>query len=130
MVLATTGGSGPTAATWPPAIDTVFDGAKIRVRAQLPEIDPAADVDIELENGVLTISGERRHESKVERNGIVRTDRSYGSFARSIGVPDGVEAEHVRATYDKGILEVVIALPATQAKKVKVEVATRSEPEE
>jgi HSP20 family protein len=112
---------------WAPAIDAFVEGEELHVRAELPGIDPDADVDIELDNGVLTISGERKHEAKHEGNGWFRSEMSYGRFERRIGLPDGVDAEHVRATYDKGILEVTVPLPAKKATKVKVDVGTQKE---
>jgi HSP20 family protein len=121
-------GSSLTARTgWAPAIDAFVDGEELHVRAELPGIDPNSDVDIELDSGVLTISGERKQSTKQEGNGWFRSEMSYGRFERRIGLPEGVDAEHVSASYDKGILEIVVPLPAKKATKVKVDVGTVKE---
>src|SRR5690349_17675149 len=91
---------------WAPAVDTFVDGEELHVRAELPGIDPETDVDIEVASGVLTIAGERKQSTKQEGQGFIRSEMSYGRFERRIGLPDGIDAEHVRATYDKGILDV------------------------
>lgn len=94
--------------------DRMEDGHYV-VRAELPGVDPAKDVDITVSNGQLTIKAERS-ETK-ETNG--RSEFSYGSFVRSITLPAGANEEDIRATYDKGILSVSVAVsePATPAEK-------------
>ncbi|MCQ4083884.1 Hsp20/alpha crystallin family protein [Streptomyces sp. RB6PN25] len=77
------------------------DGTYV-VRAELPGIDPAKDVEITFEHGVLTISAERTEEEKDKR----RCEFHYGSFTRSIPLPDGIKEEDITAHYDKGILTV------------------------
>jgi HSP20 family protein len=96
------------------------------VRAELPGVDPEKDIDISFQDGVLTIRGERKLEEKTERDDFYRVESSYGSFQRSIPLPDGVKAEDVRATYENGILEVVIpkAGELTSAKKIPIAVGS------
>jgi HSP20 family protein len=70
-------------------------------------ICPASDeVNLEIENGVLTVSGERKTEHEDTREGYHRVERSYGRFSRSLALPEGVDAEQVQAEFDKGVLGV------------------------
>ncbi len=85
------------------------------VRAELPGIDPAKDVDITVCDNQLTIKAERSE--KKESNG--RSEFSYGSFLRAIQLPSGADSDNVKATYDKGILTVDVALPKGSAPEVK-----------
>jgi HSP20 family protein len=110
------------ATQWSPALDAFIEGEQLHVRLELPGIDPAKDVDIEVENGVLHVRGERKQESTGEGNGWFRREMSYGSFERRIGLPEGVDAENVQASYDAGILDITIPLPAKVKSKVKVSV--------
>jgi HSP20 family protein len=80
-------------------------------------------VDIEVSNGILRVSGERKQEEKHEGNGWYRREMHYGSFERRIALPDGADAPQVRATYDAGVLDIAIPVPAKAATTVKVEVA-------
>jgi HSP20 family protein len=104
--------------------DEMQDGHYL-VRAELPGIDPDKDIDITVCNGELTIKAERSE--KKEANG--RSEFSYGSFTRSITLPQGANEENIKATYDKGILTVDVALPqeaaaAAAEKHIKVETAS------
>lgn len=76
------------------------------LRAELPGIDPDRDVEITLSNGILTIRAERREEQKEQH----RTEFRYGSFTRSISLPPEADENDVKATYDKGILEVSVKI--------------------
>lgn len=86
--------------------DEIEDGHYV-VRAELPGLDPAKDVDITVHDGVLTIRAERSE--KKESKG--RSEFSYGSFVRSVTLPAGAEEDDVQARYDKGILTVSVAVP-------------------
>jgi len=77
------------------------------VRAELPGMDPDKDIQITVENGRLTIHAERREEHKEGH----RSEFRYGSFARSVTLPDQADTEHITATYDQGILEVSVPVP-------------------
>ena len=98
--------------------DEMKDGS-YEVRAELPGIDPAKDVDITVRDGRLTIKAERTE--KKESNG--RSEFSYGSFVRSVSLPQGADEDAIKATYDKGILTVSVPVSETQpaAKHVAVE---------
>jgi HSP20 family protein len=112
---------------WAPPLDAFVEGEELHVRLELPGIDPDADVDIEVENGVLHVSGERKSEQKTEGNGWFRREMTYGRFDRRVGLPDGVEAESVQASYDAGILDITIPLPTKPKTKVKVDVGTQKQ---
>ena len=101
---------------WTPAIDVVRDNGNIVVRADIPGIKPE-EVKIEVEDDILTVSGEHR-ESKVEKDKrYVRRERRYGSFSRSMTLPKGVTAKDIKARTHNGVIEVTIPLP----KEVKKE---------
>jgi len=94
--------------TWVPAVDVFHRDKDLVVRAELPGVDPERDVEIMVQNGVLRIRGERRHEDRTEENGISRYESSYGTFERSVLLPEGVNDDDIQATYEHGILEVVV----------------------
>ncbi|MFL5862121.1 MAG: Hsp20/alpha crystallin family protein, partial [Solirubrobacteraceae bacterium] len=91
-----------------------------------------SDVNIELEDNVLTISGERKSEHEDRKAGYYRVERSHGSFRRSLTLPEGVDPETVKAAFDKGVLEVTVPKPAQQTpRKVQITVggASAGEPQ-
>ncbi len=102
--------------------DKIEDGHYV-VRAEIPGIDPAKDVDITVRGGQLTIKAERTE--KNEANG--RSEFSYGSFVRSISLPTGAKEDDIKASYDKGILTVSVPVddtaPAEKHVQVQVEAA-------
>jgi HSP20 family protein len=118
---------GSDTAGWTPALDARMDGDELHVRLELPGIDPSSDVDIEVNNGVLSVSGERRHEETKEGEGWFRREMRAGRFERRIALPDGADAESVRASYDAGILDIAVPVPAKAKTKVKVEVGTQKQ---
>ena len=114
---------------WAPALDATVEGEELHVRLELPGIDPDSDVDIEVENGVLHVSGERKSEQRTEENGgFIRREMHYGRFDRRVSLPDGVDAEGVSASYDAGILDITIPLPAKPKTKVKVDAKVVEKP--
>lgn len=94
--------------------EEVQDGHYL-VRAELPGMDPAKDVDITVCDGTLTIKAERTE--KTEANG--RSEFSYGSFIRTLSLPAGANPEDITANYDKGILTVDVAVPEQAAPEVR-----------
>ena len=90
--------------------DSVKDGTYV-VRAELPGLDPEKDIEVRAAKGVLTITATREEETEDKH----RTEFRYGAFSRRIALPEGVNLDRVRASYDKGILEVVIGLKDTEA---------------
>ena len=116
------GNGGTTAASrrWIPAMDLVETGDHFVLKADLPGISEN-DVNIEVENNVLTVSGERKTEHEEKHEGYYRLERATGAFARSLTLPEGIDAEAVSATFDNGVLEVRIPKPAqAQPRKVQI----------
>ena len=109
-------GRGTVNELWSPQIETFRRGDNIVVRADLPGVDKD-DVDVNVENGVLTISGERSVENEDTSDGWYRTERSYGSFYRALPLPEGVNADACDATFKDGVLEVT--LPAPEEEKTR-----------
>src|ERR1700761_4795358 len=106
---------------WVPAMDLVETEGEYVLRADLPGMSEA-DVNIELDENVLTISGERKSEHEERKAGYYRVERSSGAFRRSLTLPEGVDPESVRATFDKGVLEVTVPKPEQQTPR-KVQIA-------
>lgn len=94
------------------------------LRAELPGIDPARDVEIEIGDGRLTISGERREEHKEK----TRREFHYGSFSRTVSLPAGAHEEDVTASYTDGVLEVRVPITTArpQTRKVEIHSSTKS----
>jgi HSP20 family protein len=107
---------------WAPAIDVVTDDGDLVVRAELPGVKQE-DVDITLQDNVLTISGERKAEQEEERGGYYVRERRYGSFSRSLSVPEGVDESKIHARYDNGVLEVTVegAAQVQEPKRIQIE---------
>jgi HSP20 family protein len=103
-------GNGATLRRWVPAMDLVETEEHFVLRADLPGLTEE-DVKVELEDNVLTVSGERKAEHEDRREGYYRVERASGQFARSLTLPEGVEADAVEASFDKGVLEVRIPKP-------------------
>ena len=104
-------GNGAAAARrWTPAMDLLETEDQFVLRADLPGMGEE-DVNIELEDNVLTVSGERKAEHEDKREGFYRMERSYGSFSRSLTLPKGVDPEAVTAAFDRGVLEVRVPKP-------------------
>jgi HSP20 family protein len=96
---------------WVPAMDLAETEDHLVLRADLPGLDKD-DVKIEIKDGVLTVSGERKSEEEKRGEGYHRVERAYGSFSRSLSLPRGVDAGQVEADFDNGVLEVRIPKPA------------------
>jgi HSP20 family protein len=111
---------------WHPAMDLVETDDHFVLRADLPGVDEK-DVKVELEDSVLTLSGERRHEQEVKKGGYYRIERASGAFSRQLTLPEGVDADAVQATFDKGVLEVRIPKPE-QRKPRRVEITVGEQP--
>lgn len=110
---------------WIPAMDLMETQDEFVLRADLPGVSEG-DVDITLQDNVLTISGQReaRHEAKAE--GYYRVERGSGSFSRSLTLPEGVNGEQIHADFDRGVLEVHIPKPEERKpRKVSIGVGSR-----
>jgi HSP20 family protein len=93
---------------WAPLVDVAEDEKGYLIKAELPEIKKD-EVKVTLENGVLTITGERKFEKEEKNKRYHRVERAYGTFARSFTLPDDAEADHVSAEFRDGVLQVRIA---------------------
>jgi HSP20 family protein len=114
------GGNGPR--RWIPAMDLVETEEHFILRADLPGLTES-DVDLSLEQNVLTLSGERKTEQEEQREGYYRVERATGAFSRSLTLPEGVDGDAISATFDKGVLEVRIPKPAARKpRKLQIQV--------
>lgn len=104
--------------TWAPQVETFRRGDRLVVRADLPGLKKD-DVTVEVEDGVLTISGERSEEREEDRDDFYRTERSYGQFYRAIPLPEGVTGEQCEATFKDGVLEVTLPAPKQPERKAR-----------
>lgn len=110
-------------ATWAPAVDIYETDREIVLKAELPEMQEK-DIDIKVEDSILTVSGERRMAKEVKEENYHRIERSYGSFLRSFTLPQTVDREGIKASYKEGVLRV--ALPKREElkpKQIKIDVA-------
>jgi HSP20 family protein len=105
---------------WVPAMDLVETKEAFVLRADLPGVGEG-DVKIEVEDNVLTVSGERKSEHESRDQGFYRMERAFGTFSRSLTLPKGVNADAVAASFDRGVLEVHIPKPE-QAKPRRIEI--------
>jgi HSP20 family protein len=106
---------------WSPQVEAFRRGDKFVVRADLPGMKKD-DVKVEVENNVLTISGERTDEHEENREGFYRSERSYGQFYRAIPLPEGVSADQCEATFKDGVLEVSLKAPQQREKSKQIPV--------
>jgi HSP20 family protein len=105
---------------WIPAMDLVETNDALVLRGDLPGMGED-DVDIEIKDNVLTVSGERKSENEEKGEGYHRVERAFGRFSRSLNLPQGIDAEKVEANFDNGVLEVRIPKPA-EAKPTRVQI--------
>jgi HSP20 family protein len=115
------GGGNGGARRWTPAMDLLETEDEFVLRADLPGLSES-DVNIELEDNVLTVSGERKTEHEDKREGFYRMERAYGSFSRSLTLPKGIDPEAVTAGFDRGVLEVRVPKPE-QRKPRRISIA-------
>ena len=101
---------------WRPAIDVVREDGNLVVRADVPGIKPE-EVEIEVENDILTVSGKHEEEKEEKGKDYLRRERRVGSFSRSLALPPGVDAKKIEAKTHDGVVEVTIPLPKEPEKK-------------
>jgi len=105
---------------WVPPVDVFEQNDQLVIRAEVPGVQKA-DLDVRIENGVLTLHGERKRETDVTEDNAFRLERTYGAFTRSFTLPRTVDGASVTAAYKDGILEVRVP-KAESAKPKKVEI--------
>ena len=101
---------------WTPAIDVVRENGHLVVRADIPGMKPE-EVKIEVEDDILTVSGEHEERKEEKDKHYVRRERRYGSFSRSMALPAGVDAKKIKAKTHDGVVEVTIPLPKEATKE-------------
>jgi HSP20 family protein len=110
--------------SWAPPVDIYETEHELVVKADLPEVDPK-DLDIRVENNVLTIRGERKFEKKVDEDNYLRIERSFGSFTRSFSLASTVNPDAIKADYSNGVLTLTIPKrEEAKPKQIKVNVGT------
>ena len=113
-------GNGDSGRRWIPAMDLVETDDSLVLRADLPGVNEE-DVAIEIQDGVLTVSGERRADHEQKGEGFHRVERAFGRFSRSLALPQGTNPDRIDATFDHGVLEVRVSKPEeTQPRRVQI----------
>jgi HSP20 family protein len=111
---------------WAPAVDIYETENELVIKADLPEVEEK-DLDVRVENNMLTIRGERKFEQKVSEENYLRVERTYGSFSRSFSLPNTVNTEGIKAEYKNGVLSIELTKRAeSKPKQVKVSVTNGS----
>lgn len=109
-------------ANWTPAVDIAEKDDHFLIKADIPGVDPK-DIEVNMDNGFLTVKGERESETKNEENGYTRVERSHGSFYRRFSMPDSADPEKVSATSNKGVLQIKVGkAELTEPKKIKIDI--------
>ncbi|HEY7304888.1 MAG TPA: Hsp20/alpha crystallin family protein [Bryobacteraceae bacterium] len=107
---------------WMPALEVKEVNGNLVVTAELPGIK-TEDLKVEVTDDALTIQGERKQEKKEEKEGVYRSERSYGRFYRSIPLPDGAKTEQIKAQMNDGILEIKVPVQETKQKSRQIPVS-------
>jgi HSP20 family protein len=111
---------------WAPEVDIYETENELVVKADLPDVNPQ-DLDIRVENNILTIRGERKFDKKVNEDNYLRIERSYGSFSRSFSLANSVNSEAIKADYQNGVL--TLSIPKREEakpKQIRVNVGTHT----
>jgi HSP20 family protein len=113
-----------TTSSFAPPVDVYEDEHNVTLKIEVPGIDEK-DIDVRIENNVLTVHGERKFEKEEKEENFRRVERQYGSFTRTFTLPSTVDAEKVSANYDKGILRIALPKKAeAKPKQIKVNVGS------
>ena len=113
-----------TTSSFAPAVDVYEDEHKVTLKIEVPGIDEK-DIDVQVENNILTVHGERKIEKEEKEENYRRVERQYGSFTRTFTLPTTVDTESVSATYDKGVLKIALPKKAeAKPKQIKVNVGS------
>jgi len=108
--------------SWAPAVDIFETEHELVVKADLPDVD-AKDLDIRVENNILSIRGERKFEKKVSEDKYLRVERAYGSFSRSFSLANTVNSEAIKADYSNGVLTLTVPKrEEAKPKQIKINV--------
>jgi HSP20 family protein len=116
------GDSPLTTASFVPAVDIYEDPKKVVLKLEVPGMEEG-DLDVRVENNTLTVKGERKFEKDEKEENFHRIERRYGSFYRAFTLPSTVDAEHINASYNAGVLKLELSKkPEAQPKQIKVNV--------
>jgi HSP20 family protein len=115
----TTSETGSAVRGWKPTVDIVRREGNLVVTADLPGIDPAKDLEVAVEDGVLRISGMREATREEHDEDRFVSERCFGSFERQITLPEGVDPEAISADYESGVLTVILPIPAEEEPKAR-----------
>lgn len=111
-----------TLTAWAPSVDVYETENELVIKADLPEV-VEKDLDVRVENNMLTIRGERKFEQSVKEESYLRMERSYGSFGRSFSLPNTVDTQAIKAQYTDGVLTVTLPKRAeSKPKQVKINI--------
>lgn len=113
--------SAPTLGVWAPSTEVIERPDAIVVRADLPGLTPD-DIEVRVQDNVLTISGQRRQENQEENDGVVRSEVTYGSFARSLVLPESADPENIKASFRDGVLEISVPVSGGRERGKRIEV--------
>jgi len=114
--------SEPSNRPWSPAVDIFETEHELVLKADVPEVE-MKDIDVQVENGTLTLKGERKFEQEQNGRGYHRIERGYGSFVRAFTLPDSVDVDKVKAEYKSGVLTVTLAKKeVAKPKTIRVEI--------
>ncbi len=111
----------PGTGSWSPGVDIVENEKQIVLRADLPGVDEK-NIDVQVEDGTLSLKAERKFEKETKEGNYHRVERAYGSFHRSFALPENVDTDNIAAAYNKGVLELTIPKVEAKAKAKKVQV--------
>ncbi len=118
-------GKSASTAQHPPAIESYVDVDRLVVRADVPGVAPK-DVEVRVDNGVLTIRGSRSAAAIEERRNFIHREIKYGTFERAISIPKGVQQEDISAVCRDGVLELTIPLRAVVVRRVPLQITSRA----
>ncbi len=111
----------PAMEVWQPAIEIEEQPGKLKVTAELPGLNKE-DIKVSVTDNVLTIEGERKLEKEEKRKGYYHSERSYGKFSRSIGLPDGAKTDQATAQLNNGTMEITIPIPERKEERKEIPV--------
>jgi len=103
-------------------VEEFVDGNHLVIRAELPGVDPDRDIDVSIDNGVLTIAAERQESNREKVEKGYRSEFHYGSFVRQVRLPAGTSAEVVSAAYKDGVLEIRMPKPTPEAASRRIQI--------
>ena len=114
--------SEPSSRPWSPAVDIFETENELVLNADVPQME-MKDIDVQLENGTLTLRGERKFEQEQNGRGYHRIERGYGSFVRAFTLPDSVDADKVKAEYKGGVLTITLSKKeVAKPKTIRIEI--------